>query len=190
VVDRKGKPLISVRDVPNYFRDMAGKESKDQASDNDASDSYLLKAKMPIRALPRRPAPSRPPLPMASFHQPRKHTHSIGVEEEEKDTGESTLLLTSNYENLSLLAGQIHIQKKTCHGYPHQQPPILHASGSSLHQLTAQRVVGPRRILLDGGYDFDGYQYETEQDGCKIFPHTHVLSNSILTLFNTDEDFF
>jgi hypothetical protein len=91
VVDRKGKPFISVRDVPKHFRDMADKESKDQASD---SDSYLLKAKIPIQPLYRRPAPSRPPLPMASFHQSRKRTHSIGVEEEEKDTGESTLLFT------------------------------------------------------------------------------------------------
>jgi hypothetical protein len=163
VLDRQGKTVVTVRDVPKHFRDMSGKAMKGQTSDEDASDLNLCRSKKPMQPLPRR-LDFKQPFTMASDNPPRKCMRSVDVEDVASEHGMSTLLIISNYKNACSQLGQDHTQKKAHQGHSHNRSQTTPVAGSSHHQLTAKDVVGPRRILMDDGYTFRGYQYQNVSD--------------------------
>jgi hypothetical protein len=152
--------MVTVRDVPEYFRDMSGKVMKNQTSDDDASDFMSKKSMQP---LPRRLGSSKQPFATTS-HPPRKRMHSIDIEDVASDHGMSTPIIKSDYKNVCSQLCQDHTWKKTRQGHSHGWPQTRTVAGSSRHQLTTKNVVGPRRILMDDGFVFDGYQYQNDSD--------------------------
>jgi hypothetical protein len=155
--------VVTVRDVPKHFKDMSGKAMKDQISDEDASDLNLHRSKKPVRPLPRR-LYLKQSSTMAPNQPPRKRMRSVDVEDVVSEHGMSTLLIISNYKNACSQLGQDHTQKKARQGHSHKRSQTTSVAGPSHHQLTAKDVVGPRRILMDDGYTFHGYQYQNVSD--------------------------